>query len=293
MAHKKITFEGWKNCLEISSGKLKLVVATEIGPRIIGAFYDGSGNLFHVYPKTAGKTGGTKWNNYGGHRLWHSPEDKPRTYSIENSKVDFKERGNSIVLHRAADDLAGIEKTIEIIPAKNDSFKIVHTLRNWNRWDVELAAWALSVMAPGGTAIIPMPQGDRKGLLPNTFVALWPYDDLSDGRINIGSKYTLVKHKKIRRPYSKVGVNCEDAWIAYQNKGITFVKKFEHFVDGEYPDNGCSAECFTCADMTEIETLSPLYSLGYKEEIVHTEIWSALKLGKEILDEKDAELVFG
>ena len=45
--------------------------------------------------------------------------------------------------------------------------------------------------------------------------------------------------------------------------------------------------------MQEIETLSPFYQLGYKQEITHTEIWTALRLGKEILDEKDAELVFG
>ena len=62
MAHKKVTFEGWKNCLEISSGKLKLIVATEIGPRILGAFYDKSPNLFCIYPQTAGKTGGNDWN---------------------------------------------------------------------------------------------------------------------------------------------------------------------------------------------------------------------------------------
>ena len=294
MAHRKVTFEGWKNCLEVSSGKFKLIVATEIGPRIMGAFFEDSDNLFYVFPKTAGKTGDRKWTNYGGHRLWHSPEEKPRTYSIETTKVDVRERGSSLVIHKGPDELAGIEKTIEIIPVKNDSFKIVHTLRNWNRWDVELAAWAISVMAPGGTAIMPMPQGDKKALLPNTFISLWPYTDLSDGRVNLGWKYTLVKHNsRIKRPFAKVGFNCEDAWIAYQNKGIMFVKKYEHFVDAEYPDNGCSVECFSCGHMQEIETLSPLYQLGYKQEITHTEIWTALRLGKEILDEKDAELVFG
>ena len=79
MAHKRVEFMGWKNCIEISSGKLKLIVATEIGPRIVGAFFDGSDNLFHIFPETAGQIGGDEWNNYGGHRLWHSPEDKIRT----------------------------------------------------------------------------------------------------------------------------------------------------------------------------------------------------------------------
>ena len=27
-----------------------------------------------------GKTGGSEWHIYGGHRLWHAPEVMPRTY---------------------------------------------------------------------------------------------------------------------------------------------------------------------------------------------------------------------
>ena len=168
----------------------------------------------------------------------------------------------------------------------------MHTLRNCNRWDVELAAWGITVMAPGGKAIIPMPQGDPEALLPNTFISLWPYVTLSDGRIRFGSKYTLVQQDSKCGP-AKMGCNCEDGWIAYQNKGITFIKKYEHFVDAEYPDNGCSVECYTNDQMLEIETLSPLYQLAYGEEVQHTEVWSALRLSKEILDEADAELVFG
>ena len=292
MAHKRVEFMGWKNCIEISSGKLKLIVATEIGPRIVGAFFDGSDNLFHIFPETAGQTGGDEWNNYGGHRLWHSPEDKIRTQTIDNFPVDVKDSAKGVTLHAGPDANAGIEKTIEIIPVKGDSFKIVHTLRNCNRWDVELAAWGITVMAPGGKAIIPMPQGDPEALLPNTFISLWSYVTLSDGRIRFGSKYTLVQQDSKCGP-AKMGCNCEDGWIAYQNKGITFIKKYEHFVDAEYPDNGCSVECYTNDQMLEIETLSPLYQLAYGEEVQHTEVWTALRLSKEILDEADAELVFG
>ena len=92
----------------------KLIVATEIGPRIVGAFFDGSDNLFHIFPETAGQTGGDEWNNYGGHRLWHSPEDKIRTQTIDNFPVDVKDTAKGITLHAGPDANAGIEKTIEI-----------------------------------------------------------------------------------------------------------------------------------------------------------------------------------
>ena len=38
MKMKKITFQGWKNCIELTNGDFRIVVTTEIGPRIVGAF---------------------------------------------------------------------------------------------------------------------------------------------------------------------------------------------------------------------------------------------------------------
>ena len=55
---KKVTFEGWKNCVELQSGDFKLIVTTEIGPRVMGGFIGDSKNIFNVDPKLAGKSGG-------------------------------------------------------------------------------------------------------------------------------------------------------------------------------------------------------------------------------------------
>ena len=139
-----------------------------------------------------------------------------------------------------------------------------------------------------------MPQGNKKALLPNLSFSFWPYNDMSDGRCTIGSKYTLVKQNPALKNPLKVGYNCEDGWIAYQNMGVTFIKKFEHLVDGEYPDNGCSAECYTNHEMQEMETLSPFCELTPGGSISYTEEWYALALkSPAITCEKDAVEVFG
>lgn len=294
MKIENISFCGWKNCIQITSGKFRLIATTEVGPRIIGAFLGDSENLFHVIPETAGKKGGKSWNSFGGHRLWHSPEEFPRTYTIDNSKIEYKTTRNSVVFFQPADDLSGIEKSIEIVPGKNEMFKIVHKVTNRNAWTVECGAWAISVMAPGGTGIFPMPQGNKKALLPNVSFAMWPYNDMADGRCTIGSKYTIVRQNSDIKNPMKIGYNCEDGWIAYQNKGVTFIKKFDHMVDGEYPDFGCSAECYSCESMQEMETLSPLYELAPGETITHTEEWHALKLNSPAITcEKEAIEIFG
>ena len=85
----------------------------------------------------------------------------------------------------------------------------------------------------------------------------------------------------------KVGFNCELGWIAYVNAGTALVKSFEHFIDAEYPDNGCSVESYTCSDFCEIETVAPLYSLEPGEAAEHVEVWHGIAGLPRIRSEAD------
>ena len=285
---KKTEFMGWKNCIEFESGNFRIIVTTDIGPRIIGAFLGDSDNLVYVDPATAGSTADDKeWHLYGGHRLWHSPEELPRTYVPDNKPAEAKETEDGIMFSSGIESGTGIGKSYTIKPLGKERFRITHRIKNHNMWDIEIAAWALTVMAPGGTGIIPQPQGDKTALLPNRYLTIWPYTNMADKRVTWGDKYTLVKQDTTAKSNFKIGINCEDNWIAYANKGVALRKRFEHLADAEYPDNGCSIELFTNSEMLEIETLSPLYLLAPEEEIVHIEEWEALKVG-DIVTEKDA-----
>lgn len=289
---KKVSFEGWKNCIEFSNGKFRIVVTTDVGPRIIGAFVGKSENLMFVDPETAGKAGGTDWKIYGGHRIWHSPEAKPRTYEPDNNKVTVSTGKYGTEFSSGIEPTTGIYKSFAIKALAGGKFQITHKLVNNNLWDVELAAWALTVMDAGGTAVIPVPQGNKKALLPNMYMTVWPYTRLNDPRLVFGEKYILIRQDKTAETPCKIGFNCEDGWMAYVNKGAALVKRFEHMVDAEYPDNGCSIESYTCNSMLEIETLSPLYHLEPKEEILHTEIWECIENVGEIGTEEEAGRIF-
>ncbi|MBN1865282.1 MAG: hypothetical protein JW808_10310 [Victivallales bacterium] len=278
---KTVNFQGWKNCVELKSGKFKLIVTTEIGPRIIGVFLGGSDNLVYVDPDTAGKTDDPgDWRIYGGHRLWHSPEAKPRSYAPDNSKVQLKKTADGLCFSAGMEHSTGIEKSFSIKTLPAGKFAITHKLKNCSLWNVELAAWALTVMAPGGNAVIPLPQGDKKALLPNRYLTVWPYTDLSDKRLVWGSKAILMKQDIKAKIPCKIGLNCEDGWLAYANKGVVLKKSFQHMADAEYPDNGCSIEVYTNNAMLEIETLSPMFSLEPGAELSHIEIWEACGLEK-------------
>lgn len=85
----------------------------------------------------------------------------------------------------------GVQKEIDIRLSPDKAHVILtHRLRNANLWAVQLAPWALSVMAPGGTAIFPLPpRGPHPGnLQPTGNLAIWAYTDLSDPRWTWGHR---------------------------------------------------------------------------------------------------------
>lgn len=274
---KKVEFMGWENCLEITSGTFTLIITTAIGPRIIGGFLNGGKNMFYVDPNTAGSSGGREWNIYGGHRLWHSPEAKPRTYEPDNTQIawDWNEKSGNVWVSSGTAPSTGIHKSFTIETLGNEKFRLIHTIKNDNMWDIELAAWALSVMAPGGIGIIPQPQGDKTALLPNRTLTIWPYTNMADPRLTWGERYILLRQDGNATTPCKIGLNGEAGWLAYVNNGTALIKRFSHMIDAEYPDNGCSVEIYTNESMQEIETLSPLYQLAPGETIVHVEEWEA------------------
>jgi hypothetical protein len=275
----KTPYAGWPNCIKLSNGKIDVVVTTDIGPRIIFCGFAGEENLFWNDPETLGKTGGDEWTLYGGHRLWHSPEVMPRTYSPDNKPIKTKEVGGYLRTLQPVEPGTGIEKEMDIrVIADENAVEIVHRVHNAGPWEIELAAWSLSVMAPGGIGICPQPTSfDPQGFLPNRSLILWPYTKMSDPRMTWGDKYLTMRQDAKKADRLKFGINNDDGWLAYLRGEYLFVKTFEYQAEGDYPDGGCSIELFTNENMLEVETLSPLTFLAPGDELEHVEVWRLFK----------------
>ncbi|MBA3442738.1 MAG: hypothetical protein H0T92_23045 [Pyrinomonadaceae bacterium] len=275
---EKIDYQGWPNCHRVTNGTIELIATTDIGPRIISFSFAGEKNLFYVREDFAGKTGGEEWRNYGGHRLWHAPEDKVRTYQPDNALIEVSQIKNGLRLTAPVEKLTGIQKTIEVTlhPTKPEA-RVLHRLRNIGRGSVELAPWAISVMSPGGFAISPLPtkfHPDR--LLPNRQLALWPYTDVRDDRYYLGTDYVLLRHKagnEGAKERAKIGIANNVGWAAYYLKPYLFVKRFNHIEGARYPDLGSSVELFTNNRILELETLGPLVTLKPGAEVSYEERW--------------------
>jgi hypothetical protein len=272
----KTNYGGWPNCYRLANGQVDLIVTTDVGPRIIRFGFDGEENEFVEYDETLGLTGGQEWRNYGGHRLWHAPEDPQRTYYPDNEPVHLQEQAGFVRLIQPVEATTGIEKEMDIRLAPTATHvHVIHRLRNHNRWAVELAPWALSVMAPGGMAIVPLPpRGTHpEFLLPASTLTLWRYTDMSDPRWTWGREYVLLLQDPGAITPQKAGFMAQDGWLAYSRGSHLFVVCFERVDGAQYADLGCSAETWTDADMLELETLGPLTSLEPGACVEHTEEW--------------------
>ncbi len=214
----------------------------------------------------------------GGHRLWHAPEDLPRTY-IPDTPVTATTLPDGVLLESETEPGTGIRKKLEIRLAPDQpSLTLKHFLVNDGMWSVELAPWAITQFRLGGTVILPLPVGnsDPAGLLHNRQFSLWPYARFNDPRLLLGDEFILFKADALLPPF-KIGIFNSNGWIAYWLDGILFRKSFDVKKNLPYPDNNCNSEIYCNDQFVELESLGPLTRLDAGATITHVEKWELLE----------------
>jgi hypothetical protein len=285
---EKVAYGGWPNCIHMTNGAVELIATTDVGPRVIRFGFVGKDNEFYEDPEQMGKTNSSEWLAFGGHRLWLAPEAKPRSYFPDSQPVKAVQKDGALRLIQPVETTNGIQKEIELTLApKGAHVTAVHKLTNHNLWDVELAPWTLTVMAPKGKAIFPaepysphpdIPDFagqviDKKFYLPTRTLVLWSYTNLQDPRWVFTSKYLVLKQDPAATKPLKIGMSNRQSWAAYLRGEHLFVKKVLYKEGATYPDHGCNFETFTNPAMLELESVGPMVKLPPGGSVTHREDW--------------------
>ena len=274
---EKISYMNLPNCYKLSNGTVEVVVTTEVGPRVIRYGFPGGDNILAEMPDTVVKTDFGDWKPWGGHRLWHAPEAIPRSYSPDNTPIEFKLLGsNGIQLIQPVEPKTGIQKEMTItLDAEGSGVTLHHKLTNKGIWGVKLAPWALTIMNGGGVTIIPQEPyiSHDNFVLPARPLVLWHYTDLGDPRWSIGKKYIRLRTEATLAEAQKVGMLNKQGWAAYSRNNTLYVKRFPYAEGAPYPDYGCNCETYTAGTFMEVETLGPLQNLETGQAAEHTERW--------------------
>lgn len=293
---EKVTYSVWGNCLKLSNDESELYVTLDFGPRIIRFSIKGHENMFyentdksnHQYGKqfeVYGKNDG--WYIYGGHRLWTSPEEMPRSYYPDNDKVDYDILTNDTVRFTPPQQKWNmLQLAIEVKMTNENKVYVKHFITNKSAWPVELAPWALTVLSQNGLEVISQPNKET-GLLSNRTIAVWPYTKMNDERLYWGEKFITLKQNPSIDRALKIGINNEKGYAAFFNHGDLFIKRHTTVDGGNYPDGGVSFETYTNNDIIEMETLGQLKKLKPEETVTHEEIWQLIKDVKRPSDNED------
>ncbi len=288
---EKVAFGGWPNNLRLTNGRIEAVVTSDVGPRVIRFGFVNGPNLFAELPDQMGGAGEKEWMLRGGHRLWIAPEDKPRSYELDNTPIVASIARDGVRVVKEAGPHTRIEKRMDLfMDPRRERLTVVHTLINRGRKPFALAPWAVSAMAPGGMAVIPLPAkiSHAARLTHNQTWSLWGYTDFTDQRWMLGSRYVFLKQRAQPAP-TKLGMAQREGWVAYQLKNHLFVKRFGFVEGADYPDGGMNFETFTNEQFLELESLAPMTTLAPGKSAQHTEVWELFRNVPRIRTEKDAD----
>ena len=260
----------------LANDHLRLEYLAEAGPRIVRLSLAGSKeNLLAEVPDFTIATSLGDYHIYGGHRLWHSPEAKPRSYIQDDRGLVSRDIPDGVELIQPVEALTGIRKSMRVrLHPSRPAVTVEHELGNEGVWPVELSPWALTQLRTGGITVLPQPTEpvDPEGLLPNRHFTLWPYSRWGDPRLSLEESCILI-HARPQLPPFKIGYLNTAGWIGYWYSGTFLCKRFDPRPQEAYPDFGCNAEAYCNDQFAELESLGPLVRLAPGESTRHVETW--------------------
>ena len=224
---RKQIYAGFE-CTKIKNESLALWVTTSVGPRVIGLELTSGENLFAQLPGATIECPGVgDYQLRGGHRLWQAPEDPKRTYLPDDHPISVSEAAGGVTFTQPVEPQTGIEKSLQISLTNQEARVIVdHRLKNHGSETVELAAWAITQLKPGGSAILPQTSDltDQYGLLPNRQVALWPYTRANSKSITWGDQFIFIRADMVDGAL-QIGFPNPRGWLGYLREMVLFIKQ--------------------------------------------------------------------
>jgi hypothetical protein len=287
-----VAYGGWARNVRLSNDAVELLITLEVGPRVLHYGFLGGPNVFGVHDDQLGASGEAEWRIRGGHRLWLAPQG-PLTIEPDNGPVEWEAIEGGVRVTQPAGPESGLVKQMEVrLDEAGSGVEVEHLFENRGAQPLPCSLWALSVMAPGGEAIVPLPAKD-KGALPNQTWSIWPYTNLDDPRFRAGRRYVRVAQQPAQEQAFKIGLAAREGWAGYLWQDHLFVKRFEWTEGVIYPDGNVNCELYVGGRVLEVESLGPLVTLPPGGRASHHERWELHRGVPACATEEAVEAVSG
>ena len=303
MTTEIVSYKKFGKCLRLDNGKIEVYVTLDVGPRIIKFNVSGKENLMfnddpieRAVDVSAGFGEGAKWYTFGGHRMWVSPEEMPKTYYPDQDPVayEIKEDGNKVVvtLTPPPQKVTDLQHKWVITMGDNEPMILDHYLTNVGKETVKKGIWGITVTDKNGIAVLRQPERNN-ALLPDRHVVWWPYTKMNDDRLLFGEDFIAIQQDPADTQVpAKIGyTNFEGALYCFNYGQAMSIRYTPDYENGEYPDFNVSCEVYTNKAILEIETLGHIGDILPGNTVTHREIWDAVECDvKPGLNEKEIAL---
>jgi len=259
--------------LRIANGAITLDVATAFGPRIVScALVDQPNVLAHLPDAVLPWRPGRDFRLRGGHRLWIAPEVPDATYVPDDEPVTVSEDNAVVSFESGPNEWSRFGRRLVVeLHAADPIATVTHQLRYDGDEPIVAAPWAITMLRPGGDALLPLAAGDQSQFQACRSIVLWPYTTWHDPLLEITDDAIIVRRG--RSSPTKIGTNGSAGWGAYLVDGVLFTKSFTVAPSLPYADLGASLQCYANAEFCELETLGPLTHMTSGQVVEHVETW--------------------
>ena len=295
---QKVEYKGWENAVEISNADAKLVVVPQIGRIMHYSFKDGK-NILWSDPVNNGKVlpkgepfkdadGQYAWTNFGGDKVWPNQQSEfaaincygwPPDPAFDGGKHKVELLADGVVITSPVSAYNGARSIREIrLSAQGTRVQInqkIEKVKKASKPEVEplrYTIWNVTQIKPPEQTLYP--------LNPHSHFDLryFPFGFAEGAAMrNFTIKGDIGIFVPDLEESQKTGADS-DRWLAGIVGDVVMAEFFRRDGTQRYPDNGLSAEVYTCPDYTELELLSPWVYLQVGQVLEHPIAWELKKL---------------
>jgi hypothetical protein len=263
--------------VELVTESLRLVIATDFGPRIAFFGKPGDENLLLWAP---GKHFRNKWELTGGHRVWVTrplADECEETYLLDNEQCEVVRTGSGWVVTAPPHPVNNTRRGVSITLIEENKIEVDNFMINNGDMLYSGGVWGLTCTVPGKDTQygIPLSNGSSWDFCKIVMFGRWDghTGGFNDDQFTFKDDIMLISPKGRE---NKRMIMSEKGIFAMRDvaRDILFAKKTEFIRTGRYPHE-CNLAAYVGPDnfMVEMESMGCESTVRPGESIHNKEMW--------------------
>jgi len=297
----EMDYKGWTNSIEITNPDARLVVVPPIGRIMHYGFIDGE-NVLWSDPQHHGRElpgepfkdeeGKYVWTNFGGDKVWPNQQSEfgkinghswPPDHWFDGGKHQAEILEDGVIITSPVSEYNGARSIREIRLARTGTrvsiLQRIEKVKPAAREELEplrYTIWNVTQIRPPEQTLYPLNPHSHFDLRFHPFGF---QESTALGNFTIQGDIGIFVPDPEKN--QKTGADS-DRWLAGIVGSVVIAEFFKRDGTQRYPDEGLSAEVYTCPDYTELELLSPWVTLKVGETLSFPIAWELYRLPEKL-----------